>query len=85
MSKTDQLEAICCSQALGAYILESEWDLVIAEFDRENCPDFVSFQAWIVGFQYYNALVAKCINSDEGTFEAVTNQLKEDYEELCSM
>jgi hypothetical protein len=82
---TDQTEALYCAVALANYILEPEWDMVRDEFSLELCPDFDKFQEWVVGFMYYNALVAKCMNSDEGTFAAVTNQLKEDYEELCSM
>ena len=69
-----------CAKELGNYLLESEWDLILAKIESGDfsAESREGFMKTIKGYTYYNALVCSC----SGDLEAVNRQLDEDFEEV---
>lgn len=69
------------AQELGTYMMESEWDTIMDDFDRDEQDTVEKFTNWVQGYMYYHALVCAC----GGNIDEINSQLVEDHNELMLM
>lgn len=68
------------AKALGAYILDAEFELVRDEFFCSDVDSYEEYEEWVTKFQYYNAVVC----AYGGQIDNIRVRLQKDYFEYLN-